>query len=189
MACHELIDHELRILARRLPAPVVEELADGLAETYQTLLTRLGDPGAAAKATLAQFGDADTVSAAFVRAAPGRAAARLLLITGPLVGVVWATVLVTTQAWSWPAPIQARLAVGAALGIVVLALALTVRTTYHYKAVQVGALSGACGLLLLDVTALAGASALAVPSFLIACALAVSLARIVLVAQMLLRFR
>ncbi|WP_214106872.1 hypothetical protein [Acrocarpospora catenulata] len=189
MADHELIERELDVLAGRLPASIVDELADGLTETYQAQLARLGEPDAAAKATLAEFGDADTISAAFVRAAPGRAAALVLLAIGPLVGALWATALVTAQAWTWPVPIAARLTVGATLALLVTVLALTIRAKRHYKAVQIGAIGAACGFVMLDLTVLITAKVLATPSLLIACALAASLTRITITAQLLIRFR
>lgn len=189
MAGHDLIDSQLRVLARRLPAPFVEELADGLTETYQAQLQRLGDPGAAAREAIAEFGDADTICAAFVRQAPSRAAARVLLATGPMVGVVWAIALVSAQAWTWPMPSAAPLSVGATLVLVVAALALTQTVSYHYRAVRLAAVSGAFGVVLVDVTVLTTARVMALPSILIVCALTASVARVVLTAQMLIRIR
>ncbi|MEO3862054.1 hypothetical protein [Acrocarpospora sp. B8E8] len=189
MAGHDLIESQLRVLARRLPAPIVEELADGLTETYQAQLERLGDPHAAARAAVAEFGDADTISAAFVRDAPVRAAARVLLATGPVVGTVWASALVSAQVWTWRVPTAVPLSVGAALVMVVAALALAQAVSHHYKAVRLAAASGACGLVLVDLAALATARTMALPTILIVCALTVSLARIVMVTQMLIRIR
>jgi hypothetical protein len=189
MAGHELIDRELRILARRLPAPVVEEVADGLAETYRAELDRLGDPDSAARAALAEFGDADTVSAAFVRVAPGRATARLLLALGPIVGGGWAAVLVTGRAWTWAVPGPAWTAGGTALAVVVVALALAVVTRCHYRAVRLSALGGAFGLVLLDIAAITMAVIVAVPDVGVVCAMAGSLARIGLVTRALIGYR
>ncbi|GII54156.1 hypothetical protein Pth03_25450 [Planotetraspora thailandica] len=70
MADHELIERHLRALGDRLPGHVVEELTDGLAASYEDQLERLRDAEAAAHAAIADFGDADTVAAAFVRASP-----------------------------------------------------------------------------------------------------------------------
>jgi hypothetical protein len=63
MAGHPLIAAELEALAQRLPSQAVEELADGLAEAYEYQLHEHGDPAAAARAAIAAFGDADTVTA------------------------------------------------------------------------------------------------------------------------------
>ena len=79
MASHQLIDASLTALARRLPADAVDELADGLTETYQRHLSTGLDADAAAGAAITEFGDPDVVIAAFVRQAPGRRAARALL--------------------------------------------------------------------------------------------------------------
>ncbi|NAS21028.1 hypothetical protein GT755_04920 [Herbidospora sp. NEAU-GS84] len=178
MAGHDLIDSQLRVLARRLPGPVVEELADGLTETYQAQLQRLGDPQAAALEAVAEFGDADSICAAFVRQAPSRAAGRALPATGPIVGAMWAIALVNAQAWTWPMPSTAALGGGAAL---------TQTVSYHYKAVRLAAVSGAFGMVLVDVTVLTTATVMALPSILIVCALTGSVARVVLTAQMLIR--
>jgi hypothetical protein len=88
MAEHELISTQLNILAVRLPAPAVDELADGLYEAYETQLAEHRDPDAAAHLALAQFGDADTVTAAFIRHSPWRRTALALLATGPLIGAL-----------------------------------------------------------------------------------------------------
>lgn len=60
MAGHHLIDAQLTVLATRLPAQAVEELADGLLEAYEARLAD-ADPDVAARAAIAEFGDADTI--------------------------------------------------------------------------------------------------------------------------------
>ncbi|GAA1011873.1 hypothetical protein Aple_013540 [Acrocarpospora pleiomorpha] len=187
MAGHELIDRELAILARRLPPMVVEELADGLDETYHSALARYRDPEAAARAALAEFGDADIISAAFVAAAPGRGTARFLMAAGPVVGACWATVLMNASPAVGEVPFPARLTAGLLLGGVILALLTAVRTRHRYRAARRGALAGATGLAVLDLAMLSLAwpvDALAgVPSWLMACAAAASLTRILVVVR------
>jgi hypothetical protein len=133
MADHDLIGDYLARLARRLPADAVAELADGLAETYDRQRATGLDDRAAATAAIAEFGEPEVVLAAFVRQAPGRRAALVLLACGPVVGACWATLLVSEHAWTWPVPAGLRLAFGLALVAVVAALACaaTARTTYR----------------------------------------------------------
>ena len=72
MASHDLIDGYLADLARRLPRDVVDELTDGVVETFHHHRALGLDLTAAAVATTAEFGDPDQISAAFARRAPGR---------------------------------------------------------------------------------------------------------------------
>jgi hypothetical protein len=102
MAGHELIAAQLDILARRLPAQAVQELADGLAEAYEAQLAALGDPGAAARAAITEFGDAEVITAAFVRDSPWRRTAMALLATGPVMAALWAVTLISARMWTWP---------------------------------------------------------------------------------------
>ena len=55
----------LNVLSRQLPAAVVEELADGLEETYRRHLGLGLGPEAAARATVAEFGDPQAIAAEF----------------------------------------------------------------------------------------------------------------------------
>ena len=87
MASHHLIDAYLATLARQLPADAVDELADGLAETYQHHRSTGLEPDIAARNSIAEFGTPDLVTEAFVRHAPGRRAALMLLGTGPIIGL------------------------------------------------------------------------------------------------------
>lgn len=112
MAGHELIAAQISVLADRLPASAVEELVDGLQETYEARLDELQDPDAAARAAIAEFGDADTVTAAFFRQSPWRRVAVALLISGPFMGVAWGLSLVSTHAWNWPVPIVSGSSMG-----------------------------------------------------------------------------
>src|SRR5207247_1349905 len=71
MAGHQLTDAYLGALARRLPADVVDELADGLTEAYLRHVSSGLDRDAAAGAAVAEFGEPDEVVAAFVQHSPG----------------------------------------------------------------------------------------------------------------------
>ena len=97
-----LIAGYLDALSVRLPGPVVEELADGLEETYRRHLGLGLAPEEAASAAVAEFGDPELVAAEFARAHPARRAARRLLTAGPAVGSCWAVALLTGRAWTWP---------------------------------------------------------------------------------------
>ncbi|MFG1969088.1 hypothetical protein ACGFJC_07180 [Nonomuraea fuscirosea] len=150
MAGHELIAAQLGILAVRLPAEAVEELADGLHEAYADQLRRHGDPDVAARAAIAEFGDAETVTAAFVRVSPWRRTALMLLATGPILAALWAATLITGQAWAWPLPTPVKVLYGVALLTVVgLLLAAALRPRV-YRRTRLTVIAGALGLILLD---------------------------------------
>jgi hypothetical protein len=184
MAVHELIDGQIRILARRLPPASVVELADGLAETYQAHRLRCGDPDVAARAALAEFGDADIVSAAFVSAAPGRRMARRLLAAGPLVGLAWGAALITGRFWEWPLPGASRLIGAILLVAAIVALFIAATQRYRYQSVRLGAAGGGSGMVLLDIALLTTATAhLSGPHWAMVTAMALSLARMVMFAQ------
>jgi hypothetical protein len=174
VAGHPLIDEYLATLARRLPADTVAELADGLTETYERHRAEGLDPDPAAVAALAEFGTHEAVLAAFVRDAPGRRLARALLVTGPLVGLCWATVVLRAGA----VPVPLRVGFGTALVAVVATLAYAA-TGRRYRS-RIGA-AGGLGLVALDATALALVVAAAVPyTWPLALAVAASLTRIAL---------
>lgn len=78
MAEPRLIADYRSALSRRLPRPLVDEIADGLADTYQYYVAAGVPPDQAARTALAEFGDADTIAAAFAVDAPARHAARAL---------------------------------------------------------------------------------------------------------------
>ena len=148
MAVDHVIDAYVAALARRLPAEAVDELADGLTETYLTHRAAGRAPGAAAEAAIAEFGEPDVVVAAFVRQAPGRRAARALLCSGPLVGLSWGAALVLDRAQDWPVPVTVRAAFGTGLlaVIVLLVVAATGRRSYRRTRVAAGAGLGLIGL-------------------------------------------
>ena len=189
MASHQLIDAHLAVLARRLPADAVEELADGLTETWQHHLAAGLPPTDAARAAIAEFGSADADHRRVRRAVPGRRTARLLLATGPVVGVCWGASLVASHAWSWPIPAPAAAAFGLALLAVVAALIASATSRHSYRRTRLGDVGG-LGLVALDVAMVAAvllvAPTLVWPMFM---AVPASLARIGLALRSLPRAR
>ena len=153
MADDPLITNQLEILASRLPAPLFAEIADGLQETYQDYLTRQPDPHQAAQAAIAEFGDAEIISRALCRRARWRQQAAALLVTGPLLGAIWATVLITQRAWLWPLPGILRLLYAATLVMVVGLLARALLERHGYRQGQHRVLLGAALLIGLDLLA------------------------------------
>lgn len=153
MASDPLIFAQLQTLQRRLPADQFDELADGLEETYQAHLRQAADPVTAARRAIAEFGDADTVTAAICRAAAWRRGATALLLTGPVLGSIWAATLLTQQAWSWSLPMPARLFAGIAL-LATIALLLTAhRERRTYRRGQLAAILAFAALIVLDTAA------------------------------------
>ena len=157
-----LIRDHLAVLAAQLPAPIVEELADGLAETYQSYIRQGLAPDAAAESAVADFGDPHVIVAEFARVNPARRAARRLLLTGPVVGGCWAAVLISGRAWAWPIPLPARIGFGLALLTVIGLLTAAVREA-KYRAVTQAGIAGCLGITALDATMIAGVT-LALPS-------------------------
>ena len=104
MAQPRLITEYEAVLFAELPAALAEEVSDGLQLAYDTYLRRGLAPGEAAAAAVAEFGDACVVVEAFSRASPAGRLARVLVATGPLVGLCWATELIAGRAWDWPVP-------------------------------------------------------------------------------------
>ncbi len=183
MAGHHLIDGYLAIMARRLPADAVDELTDGLTETYQRYLSDGRDPDAAANAAIAEFGEPDLILDSFVRQSAGRRTARALLCSGPAVGGCWAAALIVGHAWSWPVPALPRLAFGLTLLAVIATLAIAATARRSYRRTRITAAAG-LGLIAIDVTMLATAGFVA-PAFRwpVALAVAASLTRATLTAR------
>jgi hypothetical protein len=177
MASHRLIDDHLAALARALPADTVEELADGLAETWQHHVADGLTPTAAAQAAIAEFGTPEQITHAFVAQAPGRRTALLLLATGPMVGAAWAGSLITAHAWAWPVPFAAKAAFGLALLAVVATLLTAATSRRSYRRTRLGTAAG-LGVVVLDTAAVA-AALLAAPTLAwpMAVAIPASLAR------------
>lgn len=139
----------LAALARQLPGPVVEELADGLDQTRQHYLSQGMDPGAAASAAVAEFGEPRVIVAAFTRVSPARRAARRLLATGPAAGGCWAAALITSRAWTWPVPAAARVLLGAAL-IAVIGLLAAAAFGGRYRPAARAAAAACAGIAAVD---------------------------------------
>jgi hypothetical protein len=144
-----LITDYLTVLSAQLPAPVVEELADGLDQTQQHYVKQGLNPDAAAGAALAEFGEPQVVVAAFTRLSPARHAARRLLAAGPVVGGCWATALITGRAWTWPVPAAGRLLLGVAL-ITVIGLLAAAAFGQRYRSARRAGAAGCVGISALD---------------------------------------
>ena len=144
-----LITDYLTVLSAQLPAPVVEELADGLDQTQQHYVRQGLNPDAAAGAALAEFGEPQVVVAAFTRLSPARHAARRLLAAGPVVGGCWAAALITGRAWTWPVPAAGRLLLGVAL-ITVIGLLAAAAFGQRYRSARRAGAAGCVGISALD---------------------------------------
>jgi hypothetical protein len=179
VASHDLIEACVAELGRRLPPDVVDELADGLTETYERHLSCGADASAAAQAAIAEFGDPAIIAAAFARQAPARRTALALLVTGPAVGACWGVTLLVGHAWTWPIPTSARLTFGAALIAVVLALVAAVDARRSHPGLPF-ALVGGVGLVVLDTAMLAAVSLAAPFSWPMVVAVPASVTRIIL---------
>jgi hypothetical protein len=180
MASHHLIEDYLDQLAARLPASTVEELADGLTETWHRHLEGGAAPADAAATAIIEFGTPQAIAAAFVAHAPGRRTARVLLATGPLVGLCWGSSLIAARVWTWPIPPPAGVAYAVALVAVVACLVAAATSRSNLRRTRWGSVGGA-GLIVLDVVMLAAvalvATALVWPMLI---AVPASLARIAL---------
>lgn len=161
MAEPSLIKDHLAALSAHLPARIVEELADGLDQTYRHYLGQGLDFDEAARAALAEFGEPQVIVTAFTDASPARRAARRLLATGPVVGVCWGAALITGRAWAWPVPLAARITFGVVL-ITVIGLLAAAALGRHYRSVGRAGSAGCLGIAALD-SAMLIAVALAVP--------------------------
>jgi hypothetical protein len=144
-----LISDYLAALSAQLPAPMVEELADGLDQTCQHYLRRGLDPQAAARAAVAEFGEPAVIVAAFIRACPPRHTARRLLATGPAVGACWAIALISRRAWTWPVPVAVPLLFGLVL-IAIIGLLAAAAFGSKYRPVGRAGAAGRAGISILD---------------------------------------
>ncbi|HEU5426142.1 MAG TPA: hypothetical protein VFU74_04685 [Actinocrinis sp.] len=151
MAESRLIRDYRASLARRLPGTIVDELIDGLEQTYQRHLGAGLGQDVAAREALAEFGDPHTLMELFAAEASARRTARSLLATGPLVGACWATLLITARAWDWPMPTLARAGFGLLLCAVIALLAVAARTG-NYRRGRHAATLACLGLVTLDAT-------------------------------------
>lgn len=178
MAGHRLIDDLVAVLAERLPAGAVEELADGLTEAWTHHLAAGLSPTEAAHAAAAEFGTPEQIIDAFVALAPGRRIALHLLAGGPVVGVCWAAGLIATRAWTWPLPTLAWVLFGVVLCATVAALVSASTSRHSYRRTRLGA-AGALGLVMLDAAMLTAVAVIApAPAWPLLIAVPASLTRI-----------
>jgi hypothetical protein len=132
----------LAAVAARLTGPaaarvaICNELRDGLLETLERHLARGCSRREATATALAEFGDPDTVVAAFapeLAAVQARRVALGLLSTGPLVGLAWIAAVAANALPPWrlelSGPWLALPLVGLALLVAGPALGLTVAAT------------------------------------------------------------
>ena len=173
MAGSSLISDYLAALSADLPPRIVEELADGLEETYRRCLSQVLPEDAAARAAVAEFGEPRAITAAFTDVSRSRKTARRLLAVGPGVGLCWAIVLITARAWQWPIPVVARVVFGVAL-ITVIGLLVTAALGRRYRSVCRAAAAGCAGTAILD-AAMVGTVLVAAPALVWPVALAVAL--------------
>jgi hypothetical protein len=180
-----LIRDYLTALSAHLPAPIVEELADGLDQSRLHYLEQGLGSGAAAKAALAEFGAVQVVVAAFIRVSPARRAARRLLVSGPVVGACWGAALITGRAWTWPVPIGARILLGVVL-VAVIGLLATAAFGTRYRSVGRAGAAGCMAITALD-AAMLTTVALAIPAVAwpVILAAAASVTRLTFAARML----
>jgi len=171
-----LIRDYLQVLAAQLPASIVDELADGLAETHRSHLGRGLSPDAAAEAAVEEFGSAEEILAGFARVNPARRAARRLLGLGPVVGGCWVAALVTSRVWPGPPPARAGVSLVLLASIGLLAVAALGR---RYRVCAVSGTAGFAGFAALDTALIVGAVVLLGPlTWVTALAMAGSMVRL-----------
>jgi len=176
-----LIRGYLEVLAAQLPASIVDELADGLAETHRSYLGRGLSPDAAAEAAVEEFGTPEEILAGFAWVNPARRTARRLLGLGPVVGGCWVAALVTNRVW--PGPLPARVVVGVALlaSIGLLAVAALGR---RYRVSVFSGAAGFAGFAALDIALIVGALVMLGPlTWVTALAMAGSMVRLAVCTQ------
>lgn len=156
MSRHPLIETYLRGL-HVLPTEVIDELTDGLIETYDHHRALGSDPDQAARAAIEEFGTAEQILAAFDQIAPGRRVSRRLLATGPFVGLCWSAALIASRAWTWPIPAWTPLVLASALATVIALLLMGASGRRLHRAAPLGA----GGLVILDTLAISGVLAIA----------------------------
>ena len=176
-----LIRGYLQILAAQLPGPIVEELTDGLTETYRSYLSQGLSADAAAVAAVAEFGSAEEILAGFARVNPARRTARRLLGFGPVVGGCWVAALATSRAWPGSLPTRVALSLALVSCIGLLAVAALDR---RYRVASYSGVAGCVGFAALDASLIVGVLVVAgVASWVTAVAIAFSSARIALCAR------
>lgn len=155
MAEHPLIRAELNALRVQLAPDLFDEIADGLHETYQAKLAVTQDPGTAARAAIAEFGDAETILAATWQHSTTRQLTGALLATGPILGGTWAASLISNHAWLWPLPIAVRVGYIVTLLITVTLLLATITGRLKLRHRQPSILAASLLLITLDLSACA----------------------------------
>jgi hypothetical protein len=117
-------------VTQRLDAPAAvltdirDEVADGMAEAIDGFRRRGLSPEDAERAALAEFGAPAATAAAFdpeVRVARARRTGMFLMLTGPVVGLLW---FVTAVVTGTPARLAAPAGLWAVLALVALAVAV-----------------------------------------------------------------
>ena len=143
------VERYLAEITARLPGPreahvgIVAELHSGLLDAADAYQSAGLAPSQAAQAAIREFGDPARVAAGFsaeIAARQARRAAVILLVTGPLVGLLWiATALAShlgirlTQLWHWaglPPGLRVTMTlVAVAAGVTFAAALLGIATT------------------------------------------------------------
>lgn len=133
------IDAYLRQVAAGMPGPaharrdVLAELRSGLLDAVNAHRSAGLPPGAAAEAAITEFGDPRQVAGAFrphLAMRHARRVALTLIVTGPLVGLLWAAAALASHItirhappWQWPGAPPLSIA---AFPVVAAALVITV---------------------------------------------------------------
>lgn len=156
----QLLEEYEASLSHRLPRHHVDEVLDGLCETYNAHRSEMADEDAAVRAAIRDFGDTDIIVAEFVRQSAGRRLARILLASGPLVGLFWAITLISDSGWTPHAPSPLLAGIASILVTTVVTLMATAVEATDYRRARTTARIGAVALLVLDVGMICAAVAL-----------------------------
>ena len=176
-----LIHGYLQVLASQLPASIVDELTDGLTETYLFYLSRGLSAEEAAEAAVREFGSPEEILASFARVNPARRAARRLLGLGPVVGGCWVAALITSRVWPGPLPVRVGVSLALLASIGLLAVAALVR---RYRVSVFSGTAGFAGFAALDTALIVGVVILAGSlTWVTALAIAGSMVRLTLCAR------
>jgi hypothetical protein len=176
-----LIGSYLEVLAAQLPASIVDELADGLAETHRSYLRQGLAPDLAAESAVAEFGAPQAIVASFAQVNPARRAARRLLGIGPAVGACWAAALITGRAWAVPLP--TRILLGLAL-VTCIGLLVAAALGRRYRLAARTGVAGCIGMAALDLVLITGVTfAVTSVTWVTVAAMAASTARIAVTAR------
>jgi hypothetical protein len=164
---------------------VVDELADGLTETWHRHLAAGLAPAEAAQAAIGEFGVPAQIVDAFVTQAPGRRIALLLLGTGPVAALCWGTTLVTVRAWTWPVPMAVAALLGSVLLLAVGVLLVAATSRHSYRRTRLAGVGG-LAVIAIDIMMLAVVALVApAPAWPMLGAVTLSLARIAVTTRLL----